>query len=82
MRLCAAVARSLVVRDGVTGGDLIEFGHVKFRFVPPGENYTFTADELAAIQKIWQQVAEAYVGALLTYFGGDDSMVVARRAGE
>ena len=32
-------------------GDLIEFGHVKCRFVPPGENYTFTQEELAAIQK-------------------------------
>lgn len=29
-------------------GDLIEFGHVKLRFVPPGESYTLTADELAA----------------------------------
>ncbi|MEE8408617.1 MAG: FHA domain-containing protein, partial [Myxococcota bacterium] len=31
-------------------GDLLELGHVKFRFVPPGENYTFTAEEAAAIQ--------------------------------
>ena len=30
-------------------GDLIELGHVKFRFVPPGETYTLTADELAAV---------------------------------
>jgi ABC transport system ATP-binding/permease protein len=35
----------------VKKGDLIEFGHVKFRFVPPGENYSFTPDELQAIQK-------------------------------
>ncbi|MBI5509525.1 MAG: FHA domain-containing protein [Deltaproteobacteria bacterium] len=32
-------------------GDLIEFGHVKFRFVPPGEDYAFTPEEAAAIQK-------------------------------
>ncbi|MEO0813239.1 MAG: FHA domain-containing protein, partial [Myxococcota bacterium] len=30
-------------------GDLIELGHVKFRFVPPGEQYTYQPDELAAI---------------------------------
>ncbi|MBN1960145.1 MAG: FHA domain-containing protein [Deltaproteobacteria bacterium] len=30
-------------------GDLIELGHVKLRFVPPGESYTLSADELAAI---------------------------------
>lgn len=31
-------------------GDLVELGHVKFRFVPPGESYDFTADELAALK--------------------------------
>lgn len=29
-------------------GDLIELGHVKLRFVPPGESYTLTPEELAA----------------------------------
>lgn len=28
-------------------GDLVEFGHVKFRFVPPGERYEFTEQERA-----------------------------------
>jgi pSer/pThr/pTyr-binding forkhead associated (FHA) protein/tetratricopeptide (TPR) repeat protein len=31
-------------------GDLIELGHVKFRFLPPGAGYDFTADELTAMQ--------------------------------
>lgn len=31
-------------------GDVIELGHVKLRFVPPGETYRFTADELSAVQ--------------------------------
>ncbi|MEM6730908.1 MAG: FHA domain-containing protein, partial [Myxococcota bacterium] len=30
-------------------GDLIELGHVKFRFVPPGGHYAFSAEELSAI---------------------------------
>ncbi len=30
-------------------GDLIELGHVKFRFVPRGEGYTFSDDELDLI---------------------------------
>lgn len=30
-------------------GDLVEFGHVRFRFVPPGEEYDFTPEESAAI---------------------------------
>lgn len=32
-------------------GDLIELGHVKLRFVPPGEHYAYQPDELAAISK-------------------------------
>ncbi len=32
-------------------GDLIELGHVKLRFVPPGEHYAFQPEELAAISK-------------------------------
>jgi pSer/pThr/pTyr-binding forkhead associated (FHA) protein/outer membrane protein assembly factor BamD (BamD/ComL family) len=31
-------------------GDMVELGHVKFRFVPPGEDYAFTTEESAAIQ--------------------------------
>ncbi len=31
-------------------GDVIELGHVKFRFVPPGGSYTFTEEEEAAIR--------------------------------
>ncbi len=31
-------------------GDVIELGHVKLRFVPPGETYSFTEDELKAVQ--------------------------------
>ncbi len=31
-------------------GDLIELGHVKFRFLPPGAGYEFTADEISAMQ--------------------------------
>lgn len=30
-------------------GDLIELGHVKLRFVPPGASYTFTPEERATI---------------------------------
>lgn len=30
-------------------GDLVELGHVKFRFVPPGGNYELTAEERAAV---------------------------------
>ncbi len=40
-------------------GDLIEFGHVKFRFVPAGETYTFSPDELAAIEKSAPEAAAA-----------------------
>lgn len=32
-------------------GDVIELGHVKLRFVPPGETYSFTEDELKAVQE-------------------------------
>ena len=32
-------------------GDVIELGHVKLRFVPPGETYAFTEDELKAVQE-------------------------------
>ena len=31
-------------------GDLIELGHVKFRFVPPGETYTFSSEESTAVR--------------------------------
>jgi pSer/pThr/pTyr-binding forkhead associated (FHA) protein/TolA-binding protein len=31
-------------------GDLIELGHVKLRFVPPGATYTLTPDERAAVR--------------------------------
>ena len=31
-------------------GDVIELGHVKLRFVPPGETYSFTEEELKAVQ--------------------------------
>lgn len=31
-------------------GDLLEFGHVKFRFVPASENYVFTAEEARILQ--------------------------------
>jgi ABC transport system ATP-binding/permease protein len=31
-------------------GDLIELGHVKFRFVPPGERYSLTAEEQANVK--------------------------------
>ncbi len=30
-------------------GDLIELGHVKLRFLPPGENYTFTPEEVSVL---------------------------------
>lgn len=30
-------------------GDLIELGHVKLRFVPPGEHYSLTSEERAAV---------------------------------
>lgn len=32
-------------------GDLIELGHVKFRFLPPGASYDFNAEELAAVRQ-------------------------------
>lgn len=32
-------------------GDLIELGHVKFRFLPPGATYDFNAEEVAAIRQ-------------------------------
>ncbi len=31
-------------------GDLIELGHVKFRFVPAGDSYTLNSDEAAAVK--------------------------------
>jgi pSer/pThr/pTyr-binding forkhead associated (FHA) protein/tetratricopeptide (TPR) repeat protein len=31
-------------------GDLLELGHVKFRYVPPGAQYDFTPEELAVVQ--------------------------------
>jgi ABC transport system ATP-binding/permease protein len=31
-------------------GDMVELGHVKFRFVPPGETYTLNADEAALVK--------------------------------
>lgn len=33
-------------------GDLIELGHVKLRFVPPGESYTLTPEEQAAVHGV------------------------------
>lgn len=33
-------------------GDLIELGHVKFRFLPPGATYDFNAEEVAAIRQV------------------------------
>lgn len=33
-------------------GDLVELGHVKFRFVPPGATYELTQDELQAIRAV------------------------------
>ena len=33
-------------------GDLIELGHVKFRFVPPGGTYELTQDELQSIRAV------------------------------
>ncbi len=32
-------------------GDLVEFGHVKFRFVPPGESYALNPEEQQALAK-------------------------------
>jgi len=32
-------------------GDLIELGHVKFRFLPPGATYDFNAEEVAALRQ-------------------------------
>lgn len=31
-------------------GDLVELGHVKFRFVPPGDTYTLNAEELQVVR--------------------------------
>lgn len=32
-------------------GDLVEIGHVKLRFVPPGESYTYTPEEREAVRQ-------------------------------
>jgi len=64
-------------------GDIIELGHVKFRFVEPGENYVFSpqdgADELAVEEgQVGESVSlvvlgagaiTVLVGAIVVYFG-------------
>ncbi|MEC9465136.1 MAG: FHA domain-containing protein [Myxococcota bacterium] len=46
----------------VKSGDLIELGHVKLRFVPPGETYSLTDDEIEALKEA-DEVASRDSGA-------------------